>query len=83
MEPLFPPVVLFGGIGVFNKEDSTREGGTVQVRTSERSMPFELNDFYLIRDDDCYFNTHDSGCIAFTCRPVSTWLSLSCSGAPS
>jgi len=27
---------LFGGIGFFNKEDSTRKGGTVQVRTSER-----------------------------------------------
>ena len=27
---------FFGGIGFFNKEDSTRKGGTVQVRTSER-----------------------------------------------
>ena len=33
----------FGGIGFFNKEDSTRKGGTVQVRTSERES-FEQNE---------------------------------------
>jgi hypothetical protein len=31
----------FGGIGFFNKEDSTRKGGTVQVRTSERIIRAE------------------------------------------
>ena len=30
------PYTTIGGIGFFNKEDSTRKGGTVQVRTSER-----------------------------------------------
>ena len=30
-----------GGIGFFNKEDSTRKGGTVQVRTSERIIRAE------------------------------------------
>jgi hypothetical protein len=32
---------LFGGIGFINKEDSTRKGGTVQVRTSERIIRAE------------------------------------------
>ena len=32
---------LYGGIGFFNKEDSTRKGGTVQVRTSERVIRAE------------------------------------------
>ena len=32
----------FGGIGCFNKEDSTRKGGTVQLRMSERI--FEQNE---------------------------------------
>ena len=31
-----PSIYFFGGIGFFNKEDSTRKGGTVQVRMSER-----------------------------------------------
>jgi hypothetical protein len=31
----------FGGIGFFNSEDSTRKGGTVQVRTSERIIRAE------------------------------------------
>ena len=31
----------FGGIGFFNKEDSARKGGTVQVRRSERIIRAE------------------------------------------
>jgi hypothetical protein len=34
--PAYKNGYSFGGIGFFNKEDSTRKGGTVQVRTSER-----------------------------------------------
>ena len=40
----------FGGIGFFNKEDSTRKGGTVQVRTSERS-PNEARQLLQINAD--------------------------------
>ena len=37
----FRTPLTFGGIGFFNKEDSTRKGGTVQVRTSERCLSLD------------------------------------------